>query len=112
MYIFVIEMKRLTFILGLFILLLSLNPCSDGLNEEHQEDNEISMNHNHQEDTDDSCPMTCACSCCGTTITFELLETFILQDYNKISTLVFSDYNSNYRYKILNKIWQPPQVIS
>ena len=105
-------MNKLTFILAFFMLLLSLKPCSDGFNEEHQEDNEISANHNHQEDTDDSCPMTCVCSCCGTTITFELLEPFILRGYSKISTVVFSEYHSNYRYNLLNKIWQPPQNIS
>ncbi len=105
-------MNKLTFILALFMLLLSLKPCSDGFNAEHQDDAEISLNHNHQEDSDDSCPMTCVCSCCGTTITFEILENILVKDYTKISTLVFSEYNSNYRFNISNRIWQPPQNIS
>ena len=71
---------------------------------------DISVNHNHQEDSDDSCPVTCICNCCGMSIIYEPLATFNLVDFYKISTEVFSSYQSIYRFDFHSNIWQPPQV--
>jgi hypothetical protein len=90
--------------------MLSAKPCSDGQNREDQYKDDISVNHNHQEDSDDSCPVTCICNCCGMSITYEPLATFNLVDFYKISTEVFSSYQSIYRFDFHSNIWQPPQV--
>lgn len=105
-------MKFLSIILGLTIFALSAMPCSDGQNLEDQHQDEISVNHNHQEDSDDSCPVTCICNCCGMSITYEPMATFDFINYYKISTEIFSSYQSIYRFDFHSNIWQPPQVIS
>ena len=105
-------MKFVTIILSLIILLLSAKPCSDGQNIEDQHQDEISVNHNHQEDSDDSCPVTCICNCCGMTITYEPIKTFDLKLNIEISTELISTYQPIYRFNFLSNIWQPPQVIS
>jgi len=68
--------------------------------------------HNHQNDSDDSCPITCACNCCGMTITYQPLQTFNLDLNNQISTEIISVYQSIYRFDYHSNIWQPPQLIS
>ena len=105
-------MKFVTVILSLIILLLSTKPCSDGQNIEDQHQDEISFNHNHQEDSDDSCPVTCICNCCGMTITYESIKTFDLKLNIEISTELITTYQPIYRFNFLSNIWQPPQVIS
>lgn len=105
-------MKFVTIILSLIILLLSAKPCSDGQNIEDQHQDDISVNHNHQEDSDDSCPVTCICNCCGMTITYEPIKTFDLKLNIEISTELISTYQPIYRFNFLSNIWQPPQVIS
>ncbi|WP_344730117.1 DUF6660 family protein [Corallibacter vietnamensis] len=105
-------MKFVTIILSLIILLLSAKPCSDGQNIEDQHQDEISVNHNHQEDSDDSCPVTCICNCCGMSITYEPIKTFNLKLNIEISTELISTYQPIYRFNFLSNIWQPPQVIS
>ncbi len=92
--------------------MLSAKPCSDGQNIEDKHQDEISVNHNHQEDSDDSCPVTCICNCCGMTITYVPIKTFDLKLNIEISTELISTYQSIYRYNFLSNIWQPPQVIS
>ena len=105
-------MKFVTIILALIILVLSIKPCSDGNNAEDKHQDEISANHNHQNDSDDSCPMTCACNCCGIAITYNPLQTFELGINNPISTEIIAVYQSIYRFDYRCNIWQPPQLIS
>ncbi len=105
-------MKGITFILSILILFLSLNPCSDGNNPEDKNDDKISINHNHQEDHDDSCSVICICNCCGMAITHELINPFGLIINPDISTLIYSEYHSNYRFDFLSNIWQPPKLIN
>lgn len=102
-------MKSISFILGFLILALALKPCSDGLNAEHENDIEISMEHNHQNDHDDSCAMLCVCNCCGISVTHHVPPIFVLHSKINISTKVNSHYESHYRFAILSTIWQPPQ---
>ncbi|MDB4715394.1 hypothetical protein OAF23_04695, partial [Flavobacteriaceae bacterium] len=66
-------MKFLSFILAITIFSLSVQPCSDGQNFEGQHQEELIVDHNHQDDSDDSCPVTCICNCCGMSITYEPL---------------------------------------
>ncbi len=105
-------MKSVTILLSLLILSLSLKPCSDGTNIEDNHSEEISVNHNHQDDSDDSCPITCFCNCCGMTITYVPIPSPILELNTEISTLIYSNYKSNYRFDILSTIWNPPRFIS
>lgn len=105
-------MKNIAVILSILFLVLSVKPCSDGNNAEDLHQDEISANHNHQEDSDDSCPITCVCNCCGMAIAYVPVKTFNLNLNEKISTEFFSNYQSNYRFDFLSNIWQPPQLNS
>lgn len=105
-------MKSISFILGFLILALALKPCSDGLNSIHENDTEISMEHNHQDDHDDSCAMLCVCNCCGTLVVHQTPQTFTLASKIPISTTINSHYESHYRFDMLFTIWQPPQQLS
>ena len=105
-------MKFITIILSLIILALSITPCSDGNNTEDKHQDEISAEHNHQNDSDDSCPITCACNCCGMTISYQPLQAYTLGLKNQISTEIISVYQSIYRFDYHSNIWQPPQLIS
>ena len=105
-------MKFVTIILSLIILLLSVKLCSDGQNKEDQHQDEMSIEHNHSEDSDDSCPVTCICNCCGMSITYEPLAKYEVKFYTKISTQIITTYEPFYMFDFLSNIWQPPQVIS
>ena len=105
-------MKGITIILSLILLFLSIKPCSDRNNAGDQHQDEISVNHNHQNDSDDSCPVTCICDCCGMSITSEPLMSFNFEVITEIPTTVFSSYQSIYRFDFDSNIWQPPQLIS
>ena len=105
-------MKFITIILSLLILVLSIKPCSDGNNAEDLHQDEITAEHNHQNDSDDTCPITCICNCCGMSITYEPIKTFNLKLNIEISTELISTYQPIYRFNFLSNIWQPPQVIS
>lgn len=105
-------MKFISIILAFLIFALSAKPCSDGRNFEDQHDEALSVEHNHQEDSDDSCPITCICNCCGMSIAYEPLATFELNFYTSISTQSIAIYQSIYRFDFHSNIWQPPQVIS
>lgn len=104
-------MRFLTIILSLTILFLSLKPCSDGQNLEHEYQDEISMNHNHQEDSSDSCSAICICSCCSITITDLTIESYNLKENSTEFIQIISSYQSNYRFDYYTSIWQPPQRI-
>lgn len=106
-----VVVKFTTIILSFLILFLSVKPCSDGQNIEDKQPDEISMNHNHQKDSDDSCPLTCICNCCGMSITYESIKIYSLVSYPKISTELISTYQPIYRFIFKSYIWQPPQVI-
>lgn len=104
-------MKFLSIILSFIIFALSAKPCSDGLNREDQIHEELSIEHNHQEDSDDSCPITCICNCCGMSITYVPLATFELVFQTKISTNLIATYQPIYRFDFQSNIWQPPKII-
>lgn len=105
-------MKVSALILSLLILLLSLKPCSDGNNSEDLKKENSSISHNHQEDSDDSCPVTCICSCCGMSVTFESIKIFTFKVNNPIPNSPISSYQSIYQFDSVAAIWQPPQLIS
>lgn len=105
-------MKFATIVLSFLMLVLSLTPCSDGYNSEDEHLDETTENHNHQNDSDDSCPITCICNCCGMNIAYEPIKTINFKLTTKICTSIISTYQSNYIFDFHSKIWQPPQLIS
>lgn len=104
-------MKPIALIVSVVFLLMSFMPCSDGMNKEDSHEESKSAQHNHQEDEDDACPITCFCSCCGMSVTYQIVKEVQFKQHPKISTLVFFHYQSNYVLDFRASIWQPPQLI-
>lgn len=99
------NVKWTPFILCMYILALSVTPCTDGSNEECKEQVE---HHDHSEDEDDGCTPFCSCSCCGSLFTFSDSATYL--SFNiKISEKVDS-YSTHYFGSYLEEIWHPPAV--
>jgi hypothetical protein len=73
-------MKTFSFIFALYILSLAVMPCKDFhpvLNEaphatEYHAEHEPNDTHDHNEDSDNHCSPFCICTCCHTSINFEL----------------------------------------
>lgn len=105
-------MKNFSFILGFLILSLALKPCADGFNAEHENEQEIGLEHDHKNDHDDSCPTLCVCNCCGMLVVHQVVETFTFQSKINISTQVNTHFESHYRFDMLFAIWQPPRLMS
>ncbi|SEK51422.1 hypothetical protein SAMN04487910_0701 [Aquimarina amphilecti] len=106
-------MRFLTATLSVFLLFMSIMPCSDSFNLEHQDELSITdKQHDHSNDTDDSCASLCICACCGLTITYELIKPFDIE----INSMIISndDFTNQPKYTFfyLPNIWQPPQFIS
>jgi hypothetical protein len=102
-------MRLFAFILSLFILVLSIVPCSD--DEDCKEGIELTADHSGHDHEEDSCTPFCACSCCGCAalilsapvihVTLKEVEVF-----TSTATSYHSDFTSNYFYSI----WQPPKL--
>lgn len=101
-------MRLVALILSLFIVSLSLVPCSDDIHVDEQM--ELASDHsNHDHEQGDTCNPFCSCSCCGIAglilsspvcySTFQPLEISTISVYN-------SDFVSSYYYFF----WQPPKV--
>ncbi len=106
-------MRFLSTILAFIIFALTAKPCSDGQNLEDLHDRVSDIEHNHREDSDDSCPITCICNCCGMSITCTPLVSFELTIvYTKITKDIVNTYQTIYNFNFQSNIWQPPKVIS
>ncbi|MCM5663708.1 DUF6660 family protein [Galbibacter mesophilus] len=105
-------MKNWAFIVSFLFLFLSTIPCSDGFDVEDKCGKEIGLNRDHQKDSDDACPITCICNCCGMTIAYEPIKAFHLDWNIEIPTSLIGSYTSNYIFNYFSNIWQPPQLIN
>ncbi len=110
-------MKFLTYLFSLYILALSIMPCSDLQNECSELNTKSSHNqkHDHQTDHEDSCSPFCTCSCCGMVIAFNFENTSFrikalrLFPQNRKEVII---KNSIFYSNFYGSIWQPPKVLS
>ena len=98
-------MKWIPFILCIYILALSIIPCTDGTTDACKEKIE---HHDHSEDEDDGCTPFCVCSCCGSLFTFSDIVSYFSFN-SKISEKIDS-YSSHYFSSYLEEIWHPPTI--
>jgi len=106
-------MKWLLVIWSVYLLGLSLFPCSDRTNG-CEDDIAITLpaeNHNHSEDTDDGCSPFCHCSCCSISLTVYNFGAFTLTsplaEFKEEG--VYRPY-SNFYSSYQGTIWQPPKI--
>ena len=92
------------------MLSLSFTPCDD-VEYSIEVDTEMAMSQEHQNDHKDHCSPFCVCSCCGTSITFEITET---DSYPKTVSMKCCDcvYSFLYNFSPINSIWHPPSFIT
>lgn len=105
-------MKLLTFILSIYVLLLSTVSCTDDVESHNEGDKiEISVNtddHNHSENCD-FCSPFCSCACCGSVVT--LFSNTILVDtsINRLPKYLFR-YSFDYSFNYNIGVWRPPNL--
>ncbi len=107
-------MRLFSFILSLYILALSVVPCSDGIvhNLDDVDANiELSQtehDHNHS-GHNDCCTPFCTCACCGSLVTaptsHHISEVRVL-----LSTTYLFSYNFDYSFEYVEGVWHPPAI--
>ncbi|MCB9334363.1 MAG: hypothetical protein H6574_25220 [Lewinellaceae bacterium] len=109
-------MKRLSIILGLYILALATLPCADeagwcvfDLEESFGIELHETGNHNHENECSDHCSPLCICSCCQMTlktpVKFVLAITVLRPLFSDLPSFepVLKDLNP------IDDVWQPPK---
>jgi hypothetical protein len=116
-------MKTLASILAMFLLGLSLIPCSDTavsaslLNTNTFQFYGATPDHDHSGDADDAnhvdfCSPFCGCSCCGLHIvsTDEIVHIDMIFYHLAFDQGSFG-YTSPIYFGFLKNVWQPPQLV-
>jgi len=116
-------MKTLASILAMFLLGLSLVPCSDtAVSALLSNTNPIQFHvstseHDHGSDADDTehvdfCSPFCSCSCCGLHIvsTGEVVHSSMIFYHLEFDQDSFA-YTSPIYFGFLKNVWQPPQLV-
>jgi hypothetical protein len=107
-------MKNFWLIFSVFLLSLSVYPCSDNEECETVVKTEISKTNNHEKHDHDSeqCTPFCTCACCGV---HPLQAQYALTTSKKKFSIPekkerLSFYSFIYNKKIILNIWQPPKI--
>ena len=105
-------MKNFWLIFSVFLLSLSVYPCSDAEECESTAKTEISKanNHNHTQETEQCTPF-CTCSHCPASAFYQQLSVVSFND----KTVIFdkqtkNHYTQSYIEEISLAIWQPPKI--
>lgn len=106
-------MKLLPFLFAIYLLALSLMPCTDssvcmdGKENVHMElASDTDSDHHQHEDT---CTPFCSCNCCGISMAILSFEKFVLEAPLKyVSTT--SVVNQHATTRFLHSFWQPPKI--
>ncbi len=108
--------KLLSLILSIYMLALSLAPCTDGLQHEHQTNscnNEVLVDHHNHADNNnehqDTCPPFCVCVCCGS-IVVTPSQIYLKENSNEIFLQSLQGYLSIYSFEYNTNVWHPPAI--
>ncbi|MGH9948889.1 MAG: DUF6660 family protein [Pyrinomonadaceae bacterium] len=112
-------MRILTYIFVAYLLVLSVQPCTDSLlpldNQGHETQKVSHLDPTSQDSDDnsnDNCSPFCVCSCCGSnpapTIVYAFPVTTPIS--REASGEVFSQYKTPYESTRSFSIWQPPRA--
>lgn len=109
-FIFDTTMRILAFILSLYFTALSIVPCADGMpSSSNHSSIEASMDehdYNHS-DHPDNCTPFCVCACCGSIVTFPIVQSTATTK-SAISTKCLFHYTFYYSFNFSEGIWHPP----
>lgn len=104
-------MKFFSLILSIYILALSLVPCTDGVVNEVCGSEKIELSdsghsHEHSNHSDDCTPF-CTCTCCGSIVTIPPSQYFWSPTIIVCSSYLFP-YSLNYSFDYVEGTWHPP----
>lgn len=106
-------MRWSVIIWSVYLLGLSLVPCSDTFNrcEENVPVAQDVQDHDHSGDTDDRCSPFCYCACCSISLNIYHFNSFTVQEpfisfLEEKALWTYSDSRSSY----FGSIWQPPKI--
>ena len=107
-------MKFFTLIFSIYILALSVMPCSDVHNvcNTKKSKTELTQTHNHQQDQDDNCSPFCTCACCSTSVVSLDFVPFQIKKTTEFSiTQKHTIRNFSFVTNFFGNIWQPPKLM-
>jgi hypothetical protein len=93
----------------MYILVLSLAPCSDSV--ECDEGNKTEQSHNNHKHENESCTPFCICACCGQHAFSKFnypAEQSILKPENLCNSKAI--YTQTFISQFSASIWQPPKI--
>ncbi|MEO8516634.1 MAG: DUF6660 family protein [Flavobacterium sp.] len=107
-------MKHFWMLFSLFLIALTVLPCSDSIECKDTSKITVSENSNHEKHNHESeqCSPFCTCACCGITIyKFQTASISFKENLDfYVQKKELSHYSFNYNKKIILKIWQPPKI--
>lgn len=106
-------MKIFTVIFSLYILCLSLMPCSDSFNDcvSNVDLTETTQPHQHKSDHNDLCSPFCTCACCSISASVKFIPfTIKLAKVVTNSKINFPNQEFTFISNFYSNIWQPPKI--
>lgn len=106
-------MKFFAYIFSIYILALSVMPCSDASNDcrSKTEVAERADAHSHKSDHNDTCSPFCTCTCCGTTASTNLgVYKLCIKKTPVSSKITFPRRDFVLVSNFYGNIWQPPEI--
>ena len=107
-------MKYLSFLLSIYLLVISILPCSDA----HSMDTaapmriEQSCADNHEAHHTDACSPFCVCNCCSTNVSLTINNDVELKTLKPIyfEQIQYVLQTINFHSTYFGNIWQPPKI--
>ena len=102
-------MKLLTFMLTVYMLLLSCMPCNDSSDCSAEEKVSITINSTDHDNHDDeeNCTPFCVCACCAVPV-FQSSAAIAIQKFSQ--QIVLNNYKEDKFFSTsFSNIWQPPR---
>lgn len=106
-------MKFLVAIFNIYLLALSVMPCTDVHTTCSSESAilTIAENHDHASDHNDTCSPFCVCSCCNTIGTLHFTEYYLKSAKQYVALHAkFAVRAIVYDSNFFGNIWQPPKI--
>ena len=106
-------MRVFAYIFSIYILALSVMPCSDVYNDCKSDTAlaQSSQSHNHKSDHNDVCSPFCTCTCCSVSANPQFTP-FVVKVAKPLVTtkLTFPNRDFFFVSNFYGNIWQPPKV--
>lgn len=103
-------MKGIFFILSLYLVVLTLTPCSDyKYSDEIQKEHYSSGTHNHSNECpDDDCSPLCSCTCCHINLMLTLPYITNFQEFQECISETHDTYNDMSPKPYHEALFHPP----